>query len=157
MTTPDFGASHSLNAQYDAVPETSLAAYRGRRIVIPAPSYQFLTKTGEIDHARREAALGNLEALGVVPTLMAGALTQDGRYAGPDEVRAADFQTALTRDPAEADLVMPIRGGYGMTRLLPLLDWEAIGRAAVPMVGFSDFTAFNLAPRLLAWSDAWIF
>jgi murein tetrapeptide carboxypeptidase len=32
-----------------------------------------------------------------------------------------------------------------MTRLLPLLDWEAIGRAAVPMVGFSDFTAFNLA------------
>lgn len=64
MTTPDFGASHSLNALYDAVPETSLAAYRGRRIVIPAPSYQFLTKTGEIDHARREAALGNLEALG---------------------------------------------------------------------------------------------
>ena len=109
MTTPDFGASHSLNAQYDAVPETSLAAYRGRRIVIPAPSYQFLTKTGEIDHARREAALGNLEALGAVPTLMAGALTQDGRYAGPDEVRAADFQAALTRDPAEADLVMPIR------------------------------------------------
>lgn len=47
MTTPDFGASHSLNAQYDAVPETSLAAYRGRRIVIPAPSYQFLTKTGK--------------------------------------------------------------------------------------------------------------
>jgi len=43
----------------------------------PAPSYQFLTKTGEIDHARREAALGNLEALGAVPTLMAGALTQD--------------------------------------------------------------------------------
>ena len=145
MTTPDFGASHSLNALYDAVPETSLAAYRGRRIVIPAPSYQFLTKTGEIDHARREAALGNLEALGAVPTLMAGALTQDGRYAGPDEVRAADFQAALTRDPAEADLVMPIRGGYGMTRLLPLLDWEVIGRAAVPMVGFSDFTAFNLA------------
>ena len=145
MTTPDFGASHSLNALYDAVPETSLAAYRGRRIVIPAPSYQFLTKTGEIDHARREAALGNLEALGAVPTLMAGALTQDGRYAVPYEVRAADFQAALTRDPAEADLVMPIRGGYGMTRLLPLLDWEAIGRAAVPMVGFSDFTAFNLA------------
>ena len=116
MTTPDFGASHSLSAQYDAVPETSLAAYRGRRIVIPAPSYQFLTKTGEIDHARREAALGNLEALGAVPTLMAGALTQDGRYAGPDEVRAADFQTALTRDSAEADLVMPIRGGYGLTR-----------------------------------------
>ncbi|MFR4553473.1 MAG: LD-carboxypeptidase [Sutterella wadsworthensis] len=102
-------------------------------------------ENGEIDHARREAALGNLEALGAVPTLMVGALTQDGRYAGPDEVRAADFQAALTRDPAEADLVMPIRGGYGMTRLLPLLDWEAIGRAAVPMVGFSDFTAFNLA------------
>ncbi len=32
MTTPDFGASHSLNAQYDAVPETSLAAYRGSQV-----------------------------------------------------------------------------------------------------------------------------
>ena len=95
MTTPDFGASHSLNALYDAVPETSLAAYRGRRIVIPAPSYQFLTKTGEIDHARREAALGNLEARGAVPTLMSGALTQDAATRGLTKCARQTFKRRL--------------------------------------------------------------
>ena len=134
-----------LSDKLRGVPEASLAALRGRRVVIPAPSYQFLTKEGAINHARRELALGNLEALGIIPTLMGGVMAQDGRYAGTDEVRAADLQTALVRDRSTADLMMPIRGGYGMTRLLPLLDWEAIGRSSLPIVGFSDFTALNLA------------
>lgn len=114
-----------------------------RRVIIPAPSYQVLTRRGEIDHERREKAIASIEALGMIPTLMGGAFEQTARFAGTDEVRARDFETALLSE--DADLVMPLRGGYGMTRLLPLLDWEAIGRAAVPMVGFSDFTAFNLA------------
>lgn len=126
-----------------SVPQRYLDAYRGRRVTIPAPSYQFLNRDGTIDHGRRERSLEGLVRLGVIPTLMAGALTAEGRFAGSDERRAADFQTALVRP--ETDLVMALRGGYGMTRVLPLLDWEAIGRATTPAVGFSDFTAFNLA------------
>ena len=33
------------------------AAFAGRRIAIPAPSYQYLAPSGEIDHGRRERAL----------------------------------------------------------------------------------------------------
>jgi muramoyltetrapeptide carboxypeptidase len=40
---------------------------------------------------------------------------------------------------------MATRGGYGMTRLLPHLDWKAIGDSGKRFIGQSDFTAFNLA------------
>ena len=119
------------------------AAFAGRRIAIPAPSYQYLAPSGEIDHGRRERALDVLEALGAVPVLMDGALEREGRFAGPDERRAEDLMTAA--ELPGVDLVMPIRGGYGMTRLLPLLDWERLAEARTPFVGYSDFTAFNAA------------
>lgn len=135
------------------VPAAGLEAYRGRKILIPAPSYQFLTPDGKIDHARREQALAMLEALGAVPSLMSGALCQEGRFAGSDEMRAADLEAALLDE--EADLVMALRGGYGMVRVLPLLDWEAIGRARLPMTGYSDFTAFNLALLAKTGRPSW--
>ncbi len=65
------------------------------------------------------------------------------RFAGPDELRAGELQRYCT-DPA-LDLVVSARGGYGLTRLLGRLDFEAIARVGRPIVGYSDFTAFNLA------------
>lgn len=129
------------------------ARFAGHRVVIPAPSYQVLTKDGQINHARREAAVAAMEALGMIPTLTGGCFEQTGRFAGPDERRAEDFMAALTQ--TDADLVMALRGGYGMTRLLPLLDWDAVGRASTPMVGFSDFTAFNLALLARTGRSSW--
>lgn len=101
-----------------------------RRVIIPAPSYQVLTRTGEIDHERREKAIASIESLGMIPTLMGGVFEQTARFAGTDEVRARDFDTALLA--TDADLVMPLRGGYGMTRVLHLLDWEKIASARMP-------------------------
>ncbi len=124
-----------------------------RRVIIPAPSYQVLTRRGEIDHERREKAIASIEALGMIPTLMGGAFEQTARFAGTDEVRARDFETALLSE--DADLVMPLRGGYGMTRLLYLLDWKKIASARVPVVGFSDFTAFNLALLAMTGRYSW--
>ncbi len=68
-----------------------------------------------------------------------------GRYpdlpylAGSDDARAAAFVAAWTDPDVRAVLVG--RGGYGVPRLLDLLDWDAL--AAVPpklLVGFSDVT-----------------
>lgn len=127
--------------------------WQGKRVAIPAPSYQFFTREGAIDHARRERGLAALEAFGAVPCLMGGAFEQAGRFAGSDARRAEDFNAALTL--SGIDLVMPIRGGYGMTRLLPLLDWEAVGASATPACGFSDFTAFNLALWRMTGRASW--
>ena len=72
--------------------------------------------------------------------------SQADRYlAAPDEVRARALVDALTG--ADADVVLAARGGYGLTRLLPLLE-AALPRlrACAPrlMAGFSDVTALHV-------------
>ena len=43
------------------------------------------------------------------------------------------------------DVVMPVRGGYGLSRLLDSIDYDCIARYDPILCGFSDFTALNLA------------
>ncbi len=50
---------------------------------------------------------------------------------------------------------MITRGGYGLTRLLPLLDFRALAKAGKRWVGFSDFTAFHLAMLARAKAVTW--
>jgi len=65
------------------------------------------------------------------------------RFAGTDELRAGELQ-AFCSDK-RYDLIVCARGGYGMSRLLDRLDFDAIACAQRAIVGYSDFTAFNLA------------
>lgn len=59
--------------------------------------------------------------------------------AGPDCERAAHL-SALLSDP-ELGAVLAARGGFGCTRLLPLLDLAALAQAGPCLIGFSDLTA----------------
>jgi muramoyltetrapeptide carboxypeptidase len=70
------------------------------------------------------------------------------RFAGPDDLRAEELQRFCT-DPT-IDVVVAARGGYGLSRILDRLDFDAIRRANRTIVGYSDFTAFNLAYLALA-------
>ena len=70
------------------------------------------------------------------------------RYAGSDAERAADLNALATLD-ALPDVALAIRGGYGATRLLEHLHYDALrermaGTDTV-LVGHSDFTAIQLA------------
>ena len=70
------------------------------------------------------------------------------RYAGSDAERAADLNALATRD-ALPDIALAIRGGYGATRLLTQLHYDALrerlGSSSTVLVGHSDFTALQLA------------
>lgn len=68
---------------------------------------------------------------------------REQRFAGSDELRLADLQRFAT--DATVALVVSARGGYGLSRLLDRIDFAAIKARAPVMVGYSDFTAFNLA------------
>lgn len=68
---------------------------------------------------------------------------QDQRFAGNDELRLADLQRFAT--DVTLEVVVAARGGYGLSRLLDRIDFAAIKARAPLMVGYSDFTAFNLA------------
>ena len=70
------------------------------------------------------------------------------RYAGSDAERAADINVLATLDDLP-DIALAIRGGYGATRLLEHLHYDALrerltGQHSV-LVGHSDFTAIQLA------------
>lgn len=71
------------------------------------------------------------------------------RFAGTDTQRASDLQNIATGAIAAPKLLMGVRGGYGAMRLLPLIDWQTLGRImkerGTILVGFSDVTAIQCA------------
>jgi len=65
------------------------------------------------------------------------------RFGGTDAARLAQLYEAAA-DP-DVQVVMAVRGGYGMTRLLPLLDTERLAASNKIFVGYSDLTALHMA------------
>ncbi|MGH9552218.1 MAG: S66 peptidase family protein, partial [Terriglobales bacterium] len=59
-------------------------------------------------------------------------------YAGRDEDRVKDLHD-MWADP-EVQAILPIRGGNGSVRLLPMLDFELIKKHPKVFIGFSDIT-----------------
>ena len=64
------------------------------------------------------------------------------RFGGTDEARLAQLYAAAD-DPA-VQLVLTVRGGYGMTRLLPHIDFERLASSGKLFVGYSDITALQM-------------
>lgn len=63
----------------------------------------------------------------------------EGYLAGPDEHRAAELEAALA-DP-DAKAIVMARGGYGLLRLMSLVDFAPLRARPKALVGFSDGTA----------------
>lgn len=117
----------------------------GDRVALVSPS-------GSLDGERLERGAAVLRSWGLEPVTGRHALERHPEFedlAGRDADRAQDFQDAWC-DPDVA-AVIGARGGYGVQRMVDLLDWDAL-RAAVPkvFVGYSDLTVLHeaLAVRL---------
>ncbi len=75
------------------------------------------------------------------------------RFAGNDDERLAELNAISKLEPQT--VVMSMRGGYGLHRLLPGIEWQAIAKAiqnGLQVCGHSDFTVFQLG--LLAKTGA---
>ena len=110
---------------------------RGSRIALVAPAGPLLERD---DLARAEALC---RALGYEPRLGPNTARRYGYFAGTDEQRLADLNQAL-RDE-ETDAIWCIRGGYGVTRILDGVDFDALASRPRPLIGYSDITAVLLA------------
>lgn len=84
-----------------------------------------------------------LAGWGLSPVAGRHLLAQEGYLAGSDEERAADLAAAFAGDGTSA--VAFARGGFGTTRLLPLLDLPALAARRRLLLGYSDATALGLA------------
>ncbi|HXN14848.1 MAG TPA: LD-carboxypeptidase, partial [Usitatibacter sp.] len=99
--------------------------------------------SGRVDEGALARGIAYLKDLGHRVVVPEETLHTWRYFAGTDDERLASFH-ALLDDPS-LDLVVAARGGYGMTRLLPRIDWNRVAASAKAFVGFSDFTAFNMA------------
>jgi muramoyltetrapeptide carboxypeptidase len=66
-----------------------------------------------------------------------------GYLGGTDEQRAGELN-AMIRDP-KIRAIVPVRGGYGLTRIIDRIDYEALRRDPKIITGYSDLTALHLA------------
>jgi len=109
-----------------------------------------ISGSGAVPSAQRlDLGAQNLCNLGFKVKLDRHAALQESRFAGTDAQRLAAVKRSIEQP---YPIVMASRGGYGMTRLLPHIDWKAAADSGKQFVGHSDFTAFSLA--LLAKTGA---
>jgi muramoyltetrapeptide carboxypeptidase len=104
-------------------------------VVAPASSWE--------NRSELLRGVAGLEAWG--PPVRLGDHINDrhGYMAGRDEDRAADLH-AMLADP-EIRAIVCLQGGYGMPRLIPLLDEQLFAANPKAICGYSDLTTLHLA------------
>lgn len=122
--------------------ETFPAVAAGLGVALVAPSGY------GADLAAVERGVAYLQAHGCRVKCYFDPLQRHQRFGGTDAERTAQLMAAAA-DP-EVQVVLALRGGYGLTRILPALDFERLAASGKRFVGHSDFTVFQMA--LLAQS-----
>lgn len=73
---------------------------------------------------------------------------RQGYLSGSDQERADEFMRFI--DNPAVDAIVCGRGGYGVMRMLPMLDYRAIAQRRPLVMGFSDITALLIAIEQLS-------
>jgi muramoyltetrapeptide carboxypeptidase len=109
----------------------------GDTVALVAPASATFSSV-DLDIARE-----SLQALGLTVKVGRNLLARHGYLAGSDRERAADINDFFKDGSVRA--VLPIRGGWGSSRVLPYLDFDAIARNPKVLLGYSDITALLLS------------
>lgn len=105
---------------------------RGGTIAVCAPA-------GGVTRGDANDAEAALRGLGFRVKMGEHLLKGYGYLAGRDEERAGELMRFV--NDSEVDAIMAVRGGYGVMRILPMLDFAAIRASRKIIVGYSDITA----------------
>lgn len=107
------------------------------------------------DKAGFRRAIKRLQAQGHDVEVDPAALASHQRFAGDDDTRLAAIERAAA---SGAQVLLTTRGGYGLTRLLHRLPYEAMARSVEQggtWIGLSDFTALQLAALAREGMPTW--
>ena len=110
---------------------------QGDTVALVAPASATFNSM-DVDIARE-----SLQALGLTVKIGKHLLGRHGYLAGADRDRAADINAFFADESVRA--VLPIRGGWGSSRVLPYLDFDVIRRNPKVLLGYSDITALLLS------------
>ena len=118
------------------------------RPLFPGAHVAIIAPSGPIrgDEAQREEVIHQVDAKlrswGIEPYFYPTTKMSRGYLAGTDADRARDVMEAF-KDPS-IDGIFCIRGGYGVQRMLDLLDFEEIAKHPKWFAGYSDITALHI-------------
>jgi muramoyltetrapeptide carboxypeptidase len=84
-------------------------------------------------------SIKNLNELGFNVVYTNNILSRNGYFAGTDKQRAADLNQMFQRKDVAG--IICARGGYGCTRILPLLNYNMIRANPKVFMGYSDVTS----------------
>src|SRR3954447_22170640 len=111
------------------------ALKRGDAIGVVAPA-------GPVNRERMERALARVKERGFRIKTYGDIYRSRGYLAGDDATRAAELMAAFA--DSETSAVWCARGGYGVMRILHLIDFNIIRSNPKVFVGFSDITALHI-------------
>ncbi|MEG2324023.1 MAG: LD-carboxypeptidase [Anaerovoracaceae bacterium] len=109
---------------------------KGDTVAITAPS-------SPVPSDVLKTSIASIKFLGLNPVVMPCCNMSHGYLSGKDDQRSKDLNNAFSNPDIKG--IFCLRGGFGATRLLPLLDYDTIKRNPKVFVGYSDITALHLA------------
>lgn len=92
-----------------------------------------------ISQQELDESITKIKSLGFKVVYLEGILNRSGYLAGDDKRRADELHTMFSRKDVNG--IICARGGYGCTRILPLLNYNLIKDNPKVIIGFSDVTA----------------
>lgn len=109
---------------------------KGSTIAVTAPA-------SGVNRAELESGLSFLRAQGFNLVLGRHVGSTVNYLSASDKVRAEEFNEFVRRP--DIDAIICARGGYGVTRILPDIDYSAIRANPKVIMGYSDITALLVA------------
>lgn len=107
----------------------------------PGDSVALIAPSSRSEAEKTEIAAESLRYLGLSPKIYPSCFCSHGYFSGDDARRAADLNAAFADHEVKG--IFCLRGGYGATRLLKLLDYETIAANPKVFCGYSDITALH--------------
>ncbi|NLG13001.1 MAG: hypothetical protein GX561_02205 [Lentisphaerae bacterium] len=99
--------------------------------------------SGTPSNERLQRGLERLNQLGANIVLPEQREGKTRFLAAPDNERARQLHELLLNP--EIDAIIAKRGGFGAARILDIIDWELVRSRNIPIIGYSDVSAFHLA------------
>lgn len=105
----------------------------------PGSTIGLISPAGFISEEELEESIGSLEKLGYKVKYTDNVIERFGYLGGTDQQRSDDVNYMFSN--SEIDGIVCTRGGYGVARILPMLDYEVIKKNPKVLIGYSDITA----------------
>ncbi|HSP87096.1 MAG TPA: LD-carboxypeptidase [Ignavibacteriaceae bacterium] len=146
MKRKNFIKSLSLASAASFLPSEKFLPFSSRQKKIIKPkklkagdTIALVTPGSYISEKELNDSIENLNSLGFKVVYNKSILNQNGYFSGNDKERAAELTEMFSRK--DVDGIMCARGGYGCSRILPLLDYDIILDNPKVLIGYSDITA----------------